>query len=208
MSRLEWMLSAILALLLVVVVALALVFWSRQQSSQANLNNLPELPPQTAREAYNLARPVAEAWSADARLLAAYGTWEEGDFRPETGRWSYLFYAPARHEIGLVAVEENSARFLRASEAQQVVELAGTQQWQVDSPAVVAYLLARGGQAFIDEHQGNVGLSLVLEAYNGLTWKAALLAAEAGAVYQVEMDASNPSLVEPLDEPLIEPASP
>lgn len=199
MSRLEWVLSGILALLIIVIAVMMLLFWNlnRQQSA------LPAAPEEasagqemaevtttasTAQEAYELAHPTAQAWAEDARLLSASATWAEGaSFTTEDAGWSLLFYSPERSETGLVSVSKGRARLLRNSATNRSLLPLSLENWQVDSPAVIDTLMAHGGEEFVQMHN-QATLSLTFNALDALQWQAQLIDREQQTILTVEID--------------------
>ncbi|MFW5941254.1 MAG: hypothetical protein ACOCXI_05610 [Chloroflexota bacterium] len=202
MNRLEWVLSGLLALLIVVIAVMMLLFWNlnRQQTALPEApaaNPAQEMgqtaaeaspPAHTAREAYALAQPVAQEWAEDAQLVSASATWPEGaTLAPENAGWSLMFYSPGRSETGLVSVSGNAARLLRNSATNRSLQPRNLDRWQTDSPAVVEALMDNGGEEFLQTHN-QATLSLTFNALDALQWQAQLIDREQGTVLTVEID--------------------
>lgn len=193
MSRLEWIISGLLGLVIVAVVAT--ILWNLNSGPQTALPDLPADAPvdnaatgRTAQEAYRLAQPVAQQWADDARLLSASATWPEGSsFTPDHTGWSMLFYSPGRSETGLISVSQGAARLLRNGPTDRALKPLEVINWQVDSPMVVEALMAQGGEEFLQTHN-NATLSLTFSALDALQWQAQLIAREQRTVLTVEID--------------------
>lgn len=207
MSRLEWILTGLLAILVIFVLALLLLFWSEQrqaenfnrqvatqQGSSARLRG-------TAQSAYEVVEPAARSWAADAVLLRARGNWPVGAaFEPAQGSWSFLFYSPGRRAVALIVPDGSNGRVVSESETEQRFDPAGLQRWQVDSPDVVEQLLANGGHGFIAEH-GETSLIVALNAMDRLVWTATLNATRANKLFRLEIDpATGQIIAQPADQ--------
>lgn len=199
MSRLEWVLSGLLALLIIVIAVMMLLFWNlnRQQSalpaaseetSSEEAAEDVQATASTAQEAYELAQPTAQTWAEDARLLSASATWaESASFMTEDAGWSLLFYSPERSETGLVSVSNGQARLLRNSATNRSLLPLSLENWQVDSPAVIETLMAHGGEEFVQMHN-QATLSLTFNALDALQWQAQLIDREQQTILTVEID--------------------
>ncbi|HSM58634.1 MAG TPA: hypothetical protein VK879_20945 [Candidatus Sulfomarinibacteraceae bacterium] len=202
MSRLEWVLSGLLALLIVIMVVMMLLFWNLNRQQMA----LPEAPAanpaqemgetaaeaapaaRTAQEAFALALPIAQQWAEDAQMVSASATWPEGAaLTPENAGWSFMFYSPGRSETGLVSVSGNAARLLRNSATNRSLQPLDLDRWQTDSPAVVETLMAHGGEEFLQTHNQPT-LSLTFSALDALQWQAQLIDRERRTMLTVEID--------------------
>lgn len=195
MSRLEWVLSGLLALLIVVIAVMMLLFWNLNRRQETALPAAPDGGPaettpagSTAQEAYRLAQPVAHEWADDARLLSASATWREGAaFTPANAGWSLLFYSPGRSETALISASEGAARLLRSSATERSLEPLDVGKWQMDSPAVVETVMAHGGEEFLQMHN-QATLSLTFSALDALQWQAQLIDREQQTMLTIEID--------------------
>lgn len=194
MSRIEWILSGLVALLFIAVVALALLVWSAQNPPSSSLTAGANLDPaaaevnHSARSAYEQALAVAQEWAADAQLLSARASLiQETGFRPESAEWGFMFYSASRQESSLIAVSGAAARLVRSSASTRAPAAVDLSNWQIDSPAVLEAVLESGGQDFIDTHQ-QVSLMLGLEATGRLRWQARLFDMETNEMHIVEID--------------------
>lgn len=194
MSRIEWILSGLVALLFIAVIGVALVIWNAQNPpgtipaadgagdpSQGEVDH-------TAQSAYELALPVARDWAEDAQLLSARATWtQETGFQPATAEWGFLFHSASRQESSLISVTGAAARLVRSASSTRAPAVVDVSNWQVDSPDVLENVLENGGQEFIDSHQ-KVTLMLGLEATDRLRWQARLFDQDTNDMHIVEVD--------------------
>lgn len=194
MSRIEWILSGLVALLFFAVVATALIVWNAQNPPSSSLAASSDVDPSsvevnhTAMSAYEQALAVAQEWAQDAQLLNARATLtSETGFQPESAEWGFIFYSASRHESSLIAVTGAAAQLVRSSGSTRAPAAVDVSNWQIDSPAVLEAVLENGGQEFIDNHQ-QVSLMLGLEATERLRWQARLFDMETNDIHIVEID--------------------
>ena len=201
MSRLDWILTGLLAIIVVAVLAFFLLFWSEQRqvesfNKQAALQVTVEPLQGTAQSAYAVAAPAARTWAADAVLLHTRGNWPVGTtFTAEQGSWSFLFYSAQRQAVALITTEGTGAEVVSENETAQRFNPDSIAGWQVDSPSVVEQLLDGGGQAFIDQY-GDVSLIVSLKAMEGLVWTATLNATDADKLFRLQIDPASGQIIE------------
>jgi hypothetical protein len=187
MSRLEWILGGILAVLLVGVAVMVTFVWLRP--APQTMRPVATRIGLTARNAYLVGEPVARAWAADARLIAAQATWQESSSFPvDEASWSLVFYSAGQSTKALVTVVNGAASLISTSEAPPGLEAQALEPWQFDSPDAITRLLLAGGQTFLSQH-GKARLVLRLDAHEQLTWKAMLVETKTNWSYSVEIDA-------------------
>ena len=124
MNRLEWILGIILVLLLVVVGALSLTFWFRNDRTAVSapasnsaaiiadraddIAPTPTFDGRSAIVAYAAAQNTAVAWQPDAQLFNAQATWPQGstadELRQGKTSWGFTFYSPATASMALISV--------------------------------------------------------------------------------------------------------
>jgi hypothetical protein len=194
MSRIEWILSGLVALLFIAVVAMALIIWHAQNPSSTSLatdNGTVAAQVEvnhTAQSAYTEALTVAREWAEDAQLLSARATLTaESGFQAQSAEWGFMFYSASKQESSLIAVTGAAARLVRQSTSMRAPAAVDISNWQIDSPAVLEAVRKSGGQAFIDSHQ-QVSLMLGLEATERLRWQARLFDTETNEMHIVEID--------------------
>lgn len=217
MNRLEWILGIVLVVLLLVVGALSLTLWFRNDrtpvaapASAANSATIiaqraddiaptPAYDGRSAIVAFAAAQNQALAWQPDAQLLNAQATWPQGataDYlRQGAESWGFTFYAPAAGRIALFSVVEDQVSLLSESDHQQTDPLLSVSGWNLDSPDAVRIFLAEGGNAFLAE-QGVVTMTMALLASDGeengrLEWQVALFSLQTGQAFTMLIDATS-----------------
>lgn len=193
MSRLEWVISGLLGLVIVVAL-LGIVFWTmaRDQTSTAQTNGaaagLQQPAGQTAQEAYDMALNEARDWSGDVQLLSASATWPAGaSFVSGKTSWGFQFYSPAAQSTALIAVDGATARRLRSGPADASVAPLNVDGWLVDSPQAVEIILNNGGQQFLQQ-AGPSSLTLTLNLVNQFQWQAKLVDTQTKEVLSMTVD--------------------
>jgi hypothetical protein len=191
MSRLEWALGAILALVLIAALVLTLIYWSQRQTN----SEISPVTPPTARLAFERAAPVARGWAADAALLSASATWQDGAaLRPEEVGWSLVFYSVERASTALIAVTDGQPALVSEQRQELAYDPAALSGWTIDSEAAVARALQLGGQRFLEE-QGSATLVLTLNMDNDPVWAATFIHAEDGRAFAVHFDATTGEVI-------------
>ena len=204
MNRLEWLLSGLLGLLLIVVAVMAILFWGmRLGQGSAPLSGGSPLPAvegvaHTAQSAYDVARAAAAEWADDAQLLSANSTWPAGTpFTPGAAGWGFQFYSAAQQSTALFAVSEEQVRLVRSGGSERAPEPLNVGGWLVDSPEVVQTVMANGGQEFIDNH-GQASLTLTLNLVEEFQWRARLVDLETNEVVTIIVNPASGAASAPL----------
>jgi hypothetical protein len=218
MNRLEWVLGIMLALLLVIVAALALMFWFRSNEPgvaavPANtatevafyadkVEPTPAAEGQSAILAFVAAQGTAVSWQPDAQLLNATATWPQGateeDLRQGEAAWGFTFYSPAAASMALISVSDNEASLIMHSAMDEPTQMFDASSWNLDSTDAVERLLQEGGSAFIDE-EGVTALTMTLtaDAGNGrILWHIQLAATQSLRTLTLSLDATSGELLE------------
>jgi hypothetical protein len=177
MTRTEWLLGGILAMLLLAAAALAVNHYWQPTTAMAGLPAATPRPQLSAQRAYAAAEPVARHWAIDANLIFANTTWEPGgEWRHGESDWTFTFYSAAKSATALVAVTGESGRLISKRETDQAWPATDLQQWQVDSPAFMEQFLSTDGAALLeDETAAQTNLFLTLRAVEPMTWEALAL---------------------------------
>jgi hypothetical protein len=214
MSRLEWILGGVLALLLVTALAVTAVFWlepaspggSTPAAAAAPLVEAKPAPTsifagRTAQIGYVLAERQARDWRADAQIVGATATWPQGatveNMLSGAADWGYTFYSPASGEVSIVSVTGERATRLTTGPATQPptpIDVAG---WQIDSSLAVAGALAQGGGEFV-EREEIVSLVLTLgfnPQSSRLEWLVAWIGSRTGNSFTVQLDATTGEVI-------------
>lgn len=191
MTRLDWVLSLLLLLLILTLGALLLFVRGEETSPEAQAPLATwSFAPSTASGAYDMATPLAQRWANDARLLQARSDWPPGTYAPEHSKWTFQFYSAQREEVAVIAVSGNAASLVKSSALRGDVQVADVARWQVDSDEVVQKAMQEGGQDFIAEHD-QAEMVLILKAQEELRWTAVLVDAAAQSTFRMELDAAS-----------------
>jgi hypothetical protein len=191
MSRLEWILGGVLAVLLIALAIILGYFWLRPDGK---VNN-PITAPVTARESFTVAEAAARQWAADALLVNTRTTWPpESSLRPDEANWDFVFYSPRQTAVALIVVREGQASVLSTNAASQSYTAGDLEQWQVDSPAALETVLANGGRGFREDGPE----TSVLLTFNAaeMAWVATLINTATRQTLIIRVDASNGQVME------------
>jgi hypothetical protein len=199
MSRLEWVLSGLLAILLIVLAVIGVLWWRQMQLMNEPLtieNGLSDgRRLHTAQSAYQLALPVAREWANDAQLLEASATWPPGqEIEPRGANWSFTFYAPASQQMALITVANSRANLFGRRAADSDYQPVAVQSWRVDSPELIETLMAADGRQFIERHGATI-LRLKLSLHPTPLWQAELIARETTGKLIIWLDADTGQLL-------------
>lgn len=190
MTRLEWLLSGILAVLLIVVLALGLRVWlERSETPAADPGEQAQvIDARTALSSYQAALPTAQQWAADAKLLNARAAWPEGDsFDPEGVAWNFVFYSPGQSATALITVSQNRAQLISNRQIDRNFNIYAATSWQIDSPQLLAIVLENGGREFLEQH-GQGKLTLTLDTEDEFVWRARLINTDVPASLTLHVD--------------------
>lgn len=215
MNRLEWILGIILVLLLVVVGALSLTFWFRNDRTAVSapasnsaaiiadraddIAPTPTFDGRSAIVAYAAAQNTAVAWQPDAQLFNAQATWPQGstadELRQGKTSWGFTFYSPAAQQIAIFSVVEDAVSLVSQGEHVQTDPLLQASGWNLDSQDAIDIFLANGGSAFMAE-AGVSTLTMALMASDGeengrLEWQMTLFSHQSGQVFTLQVDATS-----------------
>ncbi|MDX1688771.1 MAG: hypothetical protein R3248_12375 [Candidatus Promineifilaceae bacterium] len=204
MSKLEWVLSSILAVLLVIVLALLLRFWLERNpgpAGEAAETAQQVVEARTARTSYQVAQPVAQQWAADAKLLNARAAWPEGDsFEPEAATWNFVFYSPGQSATALISVSQNEGRLISNRETDRRLNIYATTGWQVDSPQLLSIVMENGGRTFLEQY-GEGKLTMTLDTNNQFVWRARLINTEVPASLTLQVDPNSGEMISSEESP-------
>lgn len=183
MTRFQWLLTALIAILLTLVLGMALLLNSAQTLASAPQETTGEfdaatprpLPPRTAQEAYQIGLPEAQEWAADARLWRAQATWSPGsDLQAPPAAWFYTFYSESQEAAAHISVSPDGAQLIRTRPVSDAPPLQDVQQWKIDSSRAFELVHKSGGEAFTTIHpQHSMHLTLFADA--PLRWRAQLI---------------------------------
>ena len=203
MSRLEWFLSGILAILLVAVLALGLRVWL-ERSPQREADSVDQgrvLEARTALTSYQMAQPAAQQWASDAKLLNARAAWPEGDrFDPKAAAWNFVFYSPGQSATALFTVSQDEATLISNRETDRRLDISATIGWQVDSPQIVSTVMENGGREFLAQHEQGK-LTLTLDTNDQFVWRARLINTDVPASLTLQVDPASGEVISREESP-------
>jgi hypothetical protein len=210
MSRAEWILGAILVVLLAIVVIAAAALWLPKTTEQS-LTPVPvtavvaptlSFQGGTALFAFAAANNTAREWRTDAELLEARATWPQGvtrdDITTGSGLWSFTFYSAAQNEVANIEVLENVPNLISQNKAPAPLAPLLSTGWQVDSSDAVQILLEQaGGDEFL-RTQGvsilNMNLTTV-SSTNRIEWIISLFSSQTGQSLTIRVDANSGEII-------------
>lgn len=208
MQRRDWLIAAILALLLFFLIGAGFLFLVQPRSvALPNESAVAAGPPRsqiigdTANRGYPLALEVAQAWQADARLVSVSAT-EEG-FRSEldlytgNGVWSYQFYSTAASAVSTIKVVNGDAALLTGKKVEDVIPLLDTNTWLIDSNRAMSIAMESGGKTFYSENFGVASIMQLSQnvASGRMEWLTILVNQDSGSVYQQRIDAMTGEII-------------
>lgn len=203
MSKLEWILSGILGLLLITIVGFSLLLSQRPGIGASiavnDVSGASELMIErnTALLAFSSAQAAALDWHPDARLVEANATWGQEADRQQLssgkGDWTFTFESPSSEAVAIFSVLDNEARLLTEYASTQQIELLDVTGWQVDSPEAVARMLEEGGDTFMrTAGTTTMTASLTTASQDGrIVWFISLIAMDSGDAFSIRMDATS-----------------
>ncbi|HZD11124.1 MAG TPA: hypothetical protein VE553_07260 [Candidatus Binatia bacterium] len=193
MSPGQWIISAILGLL-IVAAGVALFVWLSGDGTgfagpaDNRLPAAPEVAGQSAKEAYERAFEAAGQWAGDAQLITASATWAGGTLLDSgDGNWGFRFYSATQQSTALFAVTGAEAHLIGQGPASKTLAPLNIAGWLVDSPEVIATVMANGGKEF-SEAGGNVSLTLTLNLVEEFQWQARLVNSDTNKVFTTEIN--------------------
>lgn len=203
MSRLEWILGALLVVLLLVVASLAFTLWYRPvQPNAADVAQPVNISGQTAMAALAAAEREAENWQADAKLLTVSTSWAAREGRPYRSgisSWAFIYYSPAETAVAQITVNNNQASPALISDtdvALTPMEISGG--WKVDSPEAISRALDNGGSDFLNSKRDtSLTMSLNTVGDNGrLEWLVSLFDEQSEDFIAIRLDATSGEVIE------------
>lgn len=211
MTRTEWILGILLAVLLIFIVAFGLIFWLQPGSD--NNSNVAAVAPtspftgHTAVRAYLLAQAEAAKWQPDAGLLKASATWPQGA-NQETllqGKttWTFTFYSPGSEMTAVVTVVNEAATLGSTRPAAANLSALDTGSWKIDSNEAIQSFLNSGGSEFLRQNGVStltVSLSKTPEG-NRTEWFLSLFSVSNGRSYTASIDPTSGDILNVINTP-------
>ncbi len=189
MRRSEWIVGGILGLVVVAVVIGLLAYWLNSRPKEEEVVSLNNLEYVTAVKAYELAQPIAQEWSSDAALVSASAGWQpETDFTHGRASWTLVFYSQSKSATSLISVTNANASLIRTTPQPEKIQTGDVSNWQIDSPAAIAQLLAIGADNFMTLH-AKVNLILTLDVQGTPTWRSTFLDTSTKESYSLNITA-------------------
>jgi hypothetical protein len=206
MNRLEWSLTALVAVLLIVVVILGVVFWTQPgfgappqaiDGVQTPVVQPPAVERSTALIAFNKARDAANLQQEDAQLVKASATWPLGASREDlvSGEaiWNFTFYSRATNQAIVISVIENEAQVIQERNVATSPTLHDASGWQIDSSDAVRHALTAGGDDLLQDG-GSTTLTASLTTTTDteqIQWFISLISKYTGKSFTVRLDANS-----------------
>lgn len=209
MSRLEWILTGLLGLLLVVVLAMGLLLWLQPGIGigaapplptvevDAPVAPTPDLPRDTALLAFTTAQVKAQSWQSDAVLVQASATWTQGAPRDDLlngmATWDFTFMSPSAGAVAIFSVVDEEVKLIAENDLQQELTLQDVSGWRLDSPQAIARMMEEGGASFL----GGAGTStMTASLHTGrhpdkIEWFISLISKYSGESFTARIDATS-----------------
>ncbi len=208
MNRLEWILTALIAFLLVMVAILAALFWTQPGFTTplptidaVSVAEEPASSGNTALLAFVMARDAAHSRQEDAQLVRASATWPLGASRDEMARgeadWNFSFFSPASNSVIVITVIGDQAQVIQERDAPTSLQLHTSAGWQVDSHQAVRNALSAGGDGFLLEG-GSTTLTASLTTTTDtehIEWFISFISRYTGKSFTVRLDANSGNIL-------------
>ena len=211
MTRTEWVLGILLAVLLIFIVALGLIFWlqpgNNNNGSVVAVAPTSQFTGQTAIQASLLAQIEAAKWQSDAALLKASATWPQGSSRETLlqGKttWSFTYYSPGAQETAVVTVVDEVATFGSTRPAPGTLFPIDSGAWKIDShEAIQSFLDSGGGQFLSLSGVSTLTISLSKETdSNRMEWFLSLFSVSNSRSYTASIDAASGEILNVIGPP-------
>lgn len=215
MTRIEWFLSGLLVVLLLIVAGIAVLFWL-QPDSQARSNEAVAIAPtstffgQTAQVVHAIGQNMAQAWQPDAQLQKASATWPQGtdhaELRKGEATWSLTFYSPATQSIAVISVREGVATQTATNTVAQPLTLQDISGWKLNSDEAIQRLLDQGGTLFMNQNGvSTLTVALTTSGEGGrIEWLLSLFAPQSSESFTMRLDASSGEVLELMDTTVLD----
>ena len=209
MRRVDWLIAAILALVLLFVFGAAFLFWVQPQrvdlGGQAAENDgvyaAADVPGMTANTAFQIALDRARAWQSDAVMVSAVATTEQFnspyDLYAGNGQWSFQFYSPGVASVSTVNVTNGTATLLGSKQVESNPSFIDQNTWLIDSNRAMSIAMEGGGTLFYDQHSQLAAImQLSANVENGrMEWLTVLVNQADGRTFQMRIDAMTGEII-------------
>ncbi len=216
MSRLEWILGILLAVLLLVVAGISLMLWFRPTTPVMTAPDLAvalELDPlevaptsvyegETARFAYAAAQQTAVSDHPDAVLLSASADWPHGSglAQLEDGEttWIFGFYSPTTEKTAVYAVADGEVSYIGENTYQPTISpLINVGSWEIDSNEAMQLFLDAGARAFI-QREGVTTTTFTFSTDNPddyIEWNMIIFSTKTSNAFQLNVNATTGEII-------------
>ncbi len=207
MSRLEWILGILLAVLLLLAVGIALMLWFRptmdtMDGPEIGFDPMQPAPTsiyegQTAHNAYGLVEETAVSNQPDAVLLSVSGDWPHGSglAQLEDGKttWIFGFYAPSTGKTAVYSVADNNVIHISdGTYTPASAPLTHIGNWVLDSDEVMQRFLDGGARAFL-QREGVTTTTIHFTTDNPdneLVWDMMMFSVSSNNLFQMRINAA------------------
>jgi len=167
----RWFIRFMLVALLVLLVSLILFIWSPTSHPGNAAVVVENLPRMTAKNAHQVAEPIALKWASDAQLISLSATWDRGQvFQSGEGDWSLLYYSQANNATASISVYDGQATMIAAHGISRVIDIPPGSKWHIDSETAIDLLEAAGGNEFL-RAQPDATVTMSLDFTRDTTWR-------------------------------------
>lgn len=203
MRRIDWALGCLLVVILLVMVGGGILYWQQTRLNEALTSVSAAGQPETelattgttALLAYGKALGKAQAWQADAKLVAASATWPLATTlaQIESGRenWLFTFYSPASGLAATISVVDGTAAVSESHLVEQPLTLLDASGWKLDTNEAIAVFNVNGGADFF-QNQQDITFSMQLStAGERMEWLIAAVSGSSGHSLTLWVDATS-----------------
>ncbi len=213
MSRLEWILGILLAVLLLLAAGISLVLWFRPTMSTTAPDLGLELDPlavaptavyegKTARFAYGLAQRTAVSNQPDSVLLTASADWPHGSGldQLEDGKttWVFSFYSPSTGKTAVYSIADDNIFHITDGTYNPIVSpLINAGSWEVDSNKAMQSFLDEGARSFL-QREGVTTTTFIFTTDNPedrIVWDMVMFSANTGNTFQMKINATTGEVI-------------
>ncbi len=208
MSRLEWILGILLAVLLLLAAGISLILWFRPTLPTTApelgvvLDPLAVAPTsvyegETAQFAYGLAQRTAVSNQPDSVLLTASADWPHGSGldQLEDGEtaWVFSFYSPSTGKTAVYSVADSDVSHITdGTYKPTVLPLINAGSWEIDSNEAMQHFLDEGARSFL-QREGVTTTTFIFTTDNPddrIVWDMMMFSAKTGNIFQMQVNAT------------------
>ncbi|MGD8858267.1 MAG: hypothetical protein PVG33_18160 [Chloroflexota bacterium] len=194
----KWFLRFVFVAVFIVLVGFILYLWKPWvNSSGAPTETETKLvSAMTAKEAQQVAEPIAMNWAGDAQLVSLSSTWDANQpFQAGEGDWSLLYYSPTQAATALISVINGAATVVGSHGVGNPITVSPDNRWRIDSPVAIDQLIAAGGDDFL-RSQPDATVSLSLDLSRDAMWRVRLIDQMSRRVFAVRVSFDNGEIID------------